>query len=52
MAKFRVNAKVIIDGVEAGSGEEAVARVAQAFSATLMVISATARPALKSDKGK
>ena len=52
MGKFRVAARIIADDVEAGDEAEAVTRFAQTFSATLMVISASARPALKSDKGK
>ena len=52
MEEYRVAARVIADGVKAGSEAEAVKRFAQTFSATLMVMSASARPALKSDKGK
>jgi hypothetical protein len=49
MAKHRVNAKIIVDGVEAGSEEEAVVRVAEIFSGTLIVVSATATKLSKTD---
>ena len=43
MRKYRVSAKVIIDDVVANSEKEAVDRVAQIYSQTLIVISATAK---------
>ena len=47
MGTYRVNARVIADDVDAGSPEGAVEKFARTFSGTLMVISATAKPARK-----
>ena len=49
MGEYRVAAKIIADKVEAGSKEEAVKRFAQTFSATLIVVSATATKLSKTD---